>query len=379
MRESLRHGLLCRVWLSVLWLFTPCFLDAQSISQRIELVRESVLEGNTEDFPTVNGGRVSSRGDIAITLRQDFQVRVYDSTGRRVAIIGRRGRAPGEFELPQAQGWFADTIWIYDATLRRHSYFTRQGKLVRTAPLETAQHAVLLTNDSSGARLVDFLPHARLLDGGLVGTGSIIRTSAGNVKVREQVLVRYNLGGTATKITEFELDSRWDPALAIPNALAVSPDGTQAVLTAVSDLTTTGSVVIVTRVSQTGAVLNTTRIPYRGIAYPKARRDSILRRGIGVDRDQSVPASRAPSVLSPVYGALLRADGMAFVTIRRDIDSWRAVLVDRQGVERGQLDLPPNTQLLMVAGQKLWLRERDEDGVNSVVRYRMRCTRGPCP
>ena len=126
-------------------------LFAQPGPPRIQLVREQVLDGDAEDFPELNGGQANARADIALAIRQDFHVRIYDVNGKRLATIGRRGQGPGEFMQPQVQGWLADTVWIYDAELRRHSFFSRDGRFLRTVPLETADRDIRVANDSAGA------------------------------------------------------------------------------------------------------------------------------------------------------------------------------------------------------------------------------------
>ena len=352
---------------------TASIAGAQSAAP-VALSREVVLDGATEDFSEVNGGRVNSRGDIALTLRQDFQVRIYDTNGRRIAAIGRRGSGPGEFQTPQVQGWNADTVWIYDFGLRRHSFFTRTGQLVRITPLETAQRQVRVINEGSEARLVDFSPSARRADGSLLGAGTILRTSGGARSARELVVASYSTDGTARKLASLEADPRWEQALASTNMVATSPNGDEVLAVSVSDLSLTGSSVLLSRMSASGSVLSSTRLPYRGLEYPAARRDSVLRRGTGVDRSRSVPSSMAPSVVPPVWGALLRNDGMALLTMQDTPNSFKVVMVDRKGVVRGEFRLPKGHELLAARDAHVWLRTRNSDDIVSLVRYRLRCS-----
>jgi hypothetical protein len=39
----------------------------------------------------------ASRGEILVALWHDAEVRIYDSTGKRIAVVGRKEDAPGEF------------------------------------------------------------------------------------------------------------------------------------------------------------------------------------------------------------------------------------------------------------------------------------------
>lgn len=355
---------------------TASIASAQAAAP-VVLTREIVLDGAAEDFTEVNGGRVNSRGDIALTLRQDFEVRIYDTKGKRLATIGRRGSGPGEFQRPQVQGWNADTVWIYDFALRRHAFFTRTGQLVRTTPLETAQRQVRVINEGSEVRLVDFSPSARRADGSLLGAGTILRTSGGAHSARELVVVSYSTDGTARRLASLEADPRWEQALASTNMVVTSPNGDEVLTVSVSDLSLTGSSVLLSRLSASGSVLSSTRLPYRGLEYPAARRDSVLRRGTGVDRSRSVPSSMAPSVTPPVWGALLRNDGMALLTMQDTPNSFKVVMVDRKGVVRGEFRLPKSHELMSARDEHVWLRTRNNDDIVSLVRYRLRCKGKP--
>ena len=85
----------------------------------------------------------------------------------------------------QVQGWLADTVWVYDERLRRHSFFTRDGRLLRTVALETSGRDARVVRDSANASAGGLLPWARRDDGTLVGSATVVRsgTSAGQKKV----------------------------------------------------------------------------------------------------------------------------------------------------------------------------------------------------
>ena len=368
----------CMKALIVGGLFVAHPMGAQSGTPRIQLVREHVIDGEREDFPVVNGGHVNSRADIALTMRQDFQVRVYDVNGKRLATVGRRGQAPGEFMAPQVQGWFSDTVWVFDPSLRRSSFFSRDGRLVRTAALETSSHDVRVLHDSTNARLIDFFPRARRDDGTLVGSATIVRSGTRAPSSKEKVLVGYSSDGTVIKLANIEQDSRWAAELALTVASAASPNGRDIVVASVSDLTLSGSDIILSRFDERGVRRVTTRVGYSGILYPADVRQAILKRGIGPDRDQAVIASRVPKVLPPLYNILLRDDGIVLLTIRKTDSAQFALLVDANGMTRGAFGLPPKAELIATLGSFVWMKERNSDDIYSVVRYRMMCGARAC-
>ena len=63
---------------------------------------------------------------------QDSRVRVYDSTGNLVTMVGRSGEGPGEFRSVGPVFWAADTLVVWDVELNRGTYLLTDGTLVRT-------------------------------------------------------------------------------------------------------------------------------------------------------------------------------------------------------------------------------------------------------
>ena len=78
------------------------------------LVEDLRLDANVEDFSVVSWVYVGPQGEIVVPERQDYRVRVYDSTGTLMATIGRRGEGPGEFQAPGPVFWAADTLVVFD-------------------------------------------------------------------------------------------------------------------------------------------------------------------------------------------------------------------------------------------------------------------------
>ncbi|MCB2016448.1 MAG: 6-bladed beta-propeller [Hydrogenophaga sp.] len=71
----------------------------------------------------VDTGRVDS---------ESHRVHVYDAGGRRLAVIGRRGEGPGEFNLPTDAAVAPDgTLWVLDAGNFRVQAFEQNGNPLR--------------------------------------------------------------------------------------------------------------------------------------------------------------------------------------------------------------------------------------------------------
>jgi hypothetical protein len=73
-------------------------------------------------------------GRIVVLNRGHASLSVFDAEGRFLHRAGRRGQGPGEFEVP---GWAGrmrgDTVAVWDQRLRRTTFFTPDGTLVRVA------------------------------------------------------------------------------------------------------------------------------------------------------------------------------------------------------------------------------------------------------
>jgi hypothetical protein len=55
---------------------------------------------------------------------------IFDSAGKYIGQFGRAGKGPGEFAAIRALGFFGDTTWVYDSRNQRISYFSRTGEVI---------------------------------------------------------------------------------------------------------------------------------------------------------------------------------------------------------------------------------------------------------
>lgn len=97
-----------------------------------ELVEDLRLDAIAEDFSVVWQVSVGPEGEIVVLEPQDHRVRIYDSTGSVVTMIGRRGKGPGEFQYVGTVFWAADTLVVWDVELARGTYLLTDGTLIRT-------------------------------------------------------------------------------------------------------------------------------------------------------------------------------------------------------------------------------------------------------
>ncbi len=86
----------------------------------------------------VSGATLLPNKQIAVGLARDAQVRVFDSAGRFVRAIGRKGNGPGEFSQITGVGRFSgDTLLLTDGSRLRVAMVSSVGEFIaefRTAP-----------------------------------------------------------------------------------------------------------------------------------------------------------------------------------------------------------------------------------------------------
>ncbi len=104
--------------------------------------------GGGHILSSVNRIVTSPRGFVFLSQAQEMQISVFDTTGRAVARIGRRGRGPGEFAELFGLGLAGDTLWAIDYPSHHIHLFSLQGGLLASRdfsqsprPLDQERHA----------------------------------------------------------------------------------------------------------------------------------------------------------------------------------------------------------------------------------------------
>lgn len=342
--------------------------NGQPVPTMLSLKEDLRLDGEREDFVFVSGIQVSTRGDVSIASTRDATIRIYDSSGRRLASFGRRGGGPGEFGRQFAvRAWSSDTLWVYDFDLRRISYFTRTGKLIRTEALSRLdQQSSASSNFSAG-----FTPHARSLDGTFMGL-AVLPADGEKKQELDVIAVAVAPGGSRTILARVPYGNpQWEVAFGPPIFWAFSGDGTSVTHVRINELLRSGGTFTITRTDVRGNVTFNRSLPYHGIPLSRSTIDSVLARGVGPDRVKHLPADRIPPVMSPVAGVVAATDGKTWLTIRHSPDRPGILVLDEKGniVHTGML--PSRSNIVAATRTHVWLRELNEDDLPSVVRYRV--------
>lgn len=359
------------------------------------------MDAEKEDFPRIGRIQVGPRGIIAVPVYPEVTLKLFDSTGKRVGTVGRKGAGPGEFATISNIGWVRDTMWVLDGNQRRFSFFGPDGKLLRTVatPVLSGKPVVGLP---TARTLSSFTGLAVQADGSLAGSAFLkLAGAASNPRTREQTLVRVTPGGVVHRLMLVprvgESDERFyiiAGGLLNPIPFVTAPEyATSASLDYVAELTSlqtsaTGGTIRVSLLKTTGDTLFNKTFPYKGEPIPKAVRDS----AIAAELKGDGPITEGPSNLRKLRHDIAKKKtpfiyaGASFIVLGLDNTVWigmnptsegRKVLVfNSKGDAVATVMLPKNTRLRQATARNLWTIETDDVGLNSVVRYRV--TGIPC-
>lgn len=110
-------------------------VSAQStagVVHRLEIdLRIGTQPGTAYEFGSLRYGfALAPDGGVLVPDNEIPNVRHFDSTGRVVQVIGRRGSGPGEFQSVRSVGFWADTIWVVDRVSRRVTLFPPKRNVI---------------------------------------------------------------------------------------------------------------------------------------------------------------------------------------------------------------------------------------------------------
>jgi hypothetical protein len=360
-------------------------LHAQPDAPRVRIIEELRLDATAEDFPRVAQVYVGPRRQIVVPIQTDQQLRVYDAAGKRLAAFGRRGAGPGEFFHMSFVGWSGDSIWVGDIRQRRTTFIGPDYKLIRTEIWPQSDR-----REGETARISAFDPLALLPDGSWLGQAVI--WSANRDGYRSILAVRSPTGSMRTVLAmNFETDPRmmWiagfgrDVPFSLQPQYSFAYDGSRvAELTAPMPSAET-SFFAVTVYRASGDTAFTRRYPFRGVPIPKRVADSALAAMIPAagrategpadlpQRFQAMARERMSSWYIPVETITLGLDQTIWVGMRPTEEGRLYLVLNNRGDPVASMLLPRTSRLRQATATQVWVTETDNDGLTSVVRYRV--------
>ncbi|MDE2984254.1 MAG: hypothetical protein OXU69_06080 [Gemmatimonadota bacterium] len=344
-----------------------------------ELVEDLRLDANAEDFSVVGWVFVGPEGHIVVPEPQDSRVRIYDSTGTLVTMVGRSGEGPGEFRQVGPVFWAADTLVVWDVQLNRGMYLLTDGTLVRT---ETGR---FLGRDprASGvdSTIVFFVPLAVDAEGAKIGEARL-RISGGGRGWGENAFVRVSGDGEPSVVAtppNLEDDLVVVSGLGNPVPFAfraragIAADGSR-FLFMTADQSTLEPTFNLTLVRPTHDTVFSRSYAYPGEPIP----DSAMERGLAdmvpenelARRFRALARDRAPLVYPPT-DVTLGLDGTIWVELRRTEGGTPVHALSESGDPIGSLLLPARSRIQQASMTHVWVTEYDPLDLASVVRYRV--------
>ena len=349
----------------------------QSGSTEWELVEDLRLDANVEDFSAIGPLVIGPRREIVVPEPQDRRLRVYDSTGTLLAMIGGRGEGPGEFQHLGAVFWAADTLVVFDGELVRTTYLLRDGTLGRT-------EAGRFWGPNFGAARPDstffaFAPQAIDDEGAMLGMAYL------NLKESTEFVALRVPGDGMPRVVasppQYD-DERWSVTISglnnpVPFAfrlrIEIAPDGSR-FLFATADQWSLDATYDLTMLRPNGDTIFARSHAYDAEPIP----DSAMERGIATmvpesglaRRFRATARQRAPAVYGP-KDVTLGLDGTVWVELRSTERGTPVVVISEAGDPIGSLLLPPRSKIRQAGMTHVWVTERDPLDLASVVRYRV--------
>lgn len=364
--------------------------DPLRVAPPVELVEELRLDPNAEDFSVVMDIGVGPRGQIAVLLPQDLQVRLYDSGAAHIATIGGRGSGPGEFQHLSRAGWMADTMYVLDLRLRRAVFVAPDGSVIRTsanpdnvaigAPVEGDERSIGYFNARGIHANGSMLGEAHM--GGPVGERAFLLAPADTSR-RARLVAR--------RPPDLD-DERWrmrvgNHARIVTFAprphIAIAPDATWLAFLTTKVTDEGNGTFTLTRIDAHGDTTLVRSYPYRGVPIPASIRDSVAdafleekaRSHEGppdrFDRFRELTLERMPPVYPPVVAMRLGLDGTTWLTMRDTADVRRVLVLDDRGDPIGTFVLPPRATVRQGRRTHVWMTQRDDVDLAAVLRYRL--------
>lgn len=353
------------------------------------LERETVIDAASYDLSPIHWLAVANDGTIAVSQQQDFNVRFFSSRGIPTVTFGRKGRGPGEFEAMTLHGWVGDTLWIGDFSARRLTLLRPAGTLVRSQLLPSGI-SFPETAPRPTPRFLAVPPWAVYGDGSVLvvayPSGEQVPPWMNRPPGMLQGFLRVSRDGVYQRAVAWAHE--WGPEcnvqtngrtrprpLCVPPFYAVSHRGGLVVTVKTERSDAQNDYVRLAAVSADGDTLYSNLIREPRERVPRQVADSVRDAFVRIVR-RSTPGATVSVEIPQSYPAYEQA-----IVSRDEKTIWleRGVAVgdriwqvlDLTGRTIASLRVPRAVQLRVVDVARVWAVERDRDGLESVVVYRV--------
>lgn len=359
-----------------------------------ELPRRSLVEdwrigGPDGEGPTAFSSEpwvvVDRRGNAHTRGRGDSQLAVFDSAGRFVRSVGRRGQGPGEFTVISGHGFVGDTLWATNWPNAAVSTFTLDGShlVTRRIVVELAQR---FGSPIGISALVDDGRAIVIPDGAPVGEGGRrmvpVITGDRDMRVTDTLVTMLR---PASMVVD-GVGTFWIAPVPIPRLIDIAPDGDGLV---VVNWERDGSEVEVQRLASGGRVTWQRTVSLSSTPIAGRIRDSIVNRAVEMATGQIDIARRRgaippgvrtrplvessldlPARWPPVKDVVLGIDGSVWLQRGDPGLPNRWVVLDSGGAPAFEVSTHLPLTIREADRDAIWATFSDDDGFPYLVRYR---------
>jgi hypothetical protein len=370
---------------------------SQTSIRTLSVEPEARIDGNAEVLVPISWITVDRNGAIVVMQTQDAALRIFDSEGQPVGQIGGRGQGPGEFERPVRGGWKGDSLWVSDVARERVTLFGPEFAFVRVLPLVTSagptgEHADRLPRFPFVFPYAVYPGDTLLLSGQwaagdplgdrMEGLPILLRTAPDGTIGQVVMAVPRNEG--SVQVThERGIHGAGVPFFSRP-LWTVSPGGDRIAVVTTQSVGVEEGLLHLRVIDERGRGLVDRRIPFEPVPIPRHVADSALQATVGRIQPPEVAQllkremqERMPRMYPPVHTLLIGSDHGIWLGLRATDQGAPWLLLDSNGDPVGRLFLPANQAVRAAGPQHLWVTERDEFGVESVLRLRIRTSEDP--
>lgn len=359
------------------------------------LEAELRIDGASASLTRIGSVAVSGDGSMAVSQAEAASLVVFDAKGARVGRFGRRSGGVGEFASVEQFGWLGDTLWIYDPLQEQLVYGTLPARIVRTVPLPRDAVPAEILEDGSPVAFSRILPVALYADGSIYAS-SVVPGEPPELPVSPTArrYVRINPSGQVILLVA---EVPGVPYVRMRTATGqyasstpflrgalheVSPDGDYLATVKKHIEGRHGGRFEVVLQEALGDTVYARSYPFVGVPIPPPLADSVIEARVA--RIESRALARlfreeapVPPVYPPVSSLVVGDDGTVWVGLRAAGNQRKHLVLDPRGVPLGVAILSETTRVVAADGKSTWVVERDPDGVESVVRYRIGGDPGP--
>ena len=351
------------------------------------LVEEARIDGHKHELvplyePSNHALVVLPDGSLAVRQGQDRKIRFFRPDGTPDGSFGQAGEGPGEFVGLGPMGLRGDSLWAYDQRLFRFTLLTPDRRCGRSRVLDMRVHPrageedlippaefsvphALLPGDTV-LRLA--LPYWETIPEGFGGSRFFAAVDAAGAI--QQVLAR-------SEARHQQVSSPSGSSTVVPFANVpihtVSSDG-QRVASATAHPEAPQPYVMVETVGRDGKSIYQRRIAIEPVPLPGAVRDSMyeLRSErlkdhelLELIRDRLDETEFYPPLTEMVIGR----DGTLWVGLAGQSEAVPYFALAADGAPLGRIELPAGSRVAGGDEESIWVIERDEFDVESLVRY----------